>query len=407
MKSALSIWQDKKKKARGAKSWRVSTPSGVSSSGKAEAIFFATKLEAEAYVRSEETRILNEGNGGADLSRTQRELAAKAFSLIMSHLPGEDESILLLAVSDFIKARDRRGRSKTFKAAFLEWQAWNLTRTRKGKQTSGKYATQIKYTMPRFEVLFEKLVCDITISDVENALSLTVSAEKAHARNGLLRVLRAFFNWCQRPPQSLLDTVPIEASTMFADTKHTEIAIITPDEVTRLLATCIQIDPEFLGYYALALFAGIRPTDELMKLQWQHVFAGGNGQIYIPAEVSKTGRDRYIPIEETLSDWLRYIAPPQIGQITPSRNHVVRRRNVQRAAGISPWPQDVMRHSYASYWMTIHRDEDRCRDAMGHSTKDMLVRHYRKHTTEVAARAFWAVKPEVVLKIENQRFAVV
>ncbi len=400
MKSGFSIWQDKNKKAKGAKSWRVSTPAALSLSGKAETVFFATKLEAEAFVRAEETRIHNDGNGGAELSRTQRELAAKAFSMIGNHLPNEDESILLQAVTELIKSRDRRGRSKTFKAAFEEWQAWNLSRTRKGKQTSEKYAIQVKYTLPRFEVLFDRMVCDITAADVEHALNVTVKPEKAHARNGLLRVLRAFFNWCQRPPNSLLDTVPIEASTMFADTKHTEIAILTPDEATRLLATCIQIDPELLGYYALALFAGIRPTDELLKLQWQHVFGGGSGQIHIPVEVSKTGRDRYIPIEETLSDWLRYIAPPQVGAVTPPRNHVVRRRKVQRSAGITPWPQDVMRHSYASYWMTIHRDEDRCRDAMGHSTKDMLVRHYRKHTTEVAAHAFWAVRPSTVLKVE-------
>jgi len=401
MKSAFTIWQDKKKKARGVKSWRVSAPGQVNLSGKAETVFFGTKLEAESYVRAEDIRILNEGTGGADLTRMQREIAAKAFAQISRHLPDSDESILLQAVADFIRGRDRRARSKPFKDAFEEWQIWNLNRTRKGKKTSGKYATQIKYTLPRFEVLFDKLVCDITASDMEAALCLTVGPGKAHARNGLLRVLRAFFNWCHRPPQSLLDVVPIESQTMFADTKHTEITVLSPDEVMRLLSECIQRDPELLGYYVLGLFAGIRPTDELQKLQWQHVFAGDGDQIYIPGEVSKTGRDRYIPVEPTLTSWLRYIAPPQVGAVTPLRNHVLRRRAVQRAAGIKPWPQDVMRHSYASYWMTLHRDEDRCRDAMGHSTKDMLVKHYRKHTTEADARAFWEIAPKCVLKVEH------
>ena len=400
MRSALSIWQCKKKKAKGVKSWRVSSPAGVSPSGKATSVFFSTKLEAESFVRAQETRILNEGAGGADLSRTQREIAAKAFAQLDRHLPDSDESILLQAVSEFIKSRDRRGRSKSFKDAFEEWRSWSLNRTRKGKKTSRKYATQIKYTLSRFEILFDKLVCDITASDVEHALHLTVRPEKAHARNGLLRVLRAFFNWCQRPPQSLLDVVPIESQSMFADTKHTEITVLSPDQVLRLLSACMRLDPELLGYYVLGLFAGIRPTDELQKLQWQHVFAGDGDQIYIPSEVSKTGRDRYIPIESTLAVWLRYIAPPQVGAVTPLRNHVVRRRLVQRSAGIDPWPPDVMRHSYASYWMTLHRDEDRCRDAMGHSTKDMLVKHYRKHTTEVDAKIFWNINPDAVLKVE-------
>jgi len=349
--------------------------------------------------------VLNEGTGGRDLSRTQRDLAAKAFAQLALHLPEADESILLQAVTDLIKARDRRTRSKSFKEAFEEWQIWNLSRTRKGKKTSGKYATQIKYTVSRFEVLFDKLVCDITASDVENALRLTVSPEKAHARNGLLRVLRAFFNWCHRPPQSLLDVIPIESQTMFADTKHTEITVLSPDDVMRLLSTCMRLDPDLLGYYVLGLFAGIRPTDELQKLQWQHVFAGDGDQIYIPAEVSKTGRDRYIPVEATLASWLRFLAPPQVGAVTPLRNHVLRRRAVQRKAGITPWPQDVMRHSYASYWMTLHRDEDRCRDAMGHSTKDMLVKHYRKHTTEADARAFWAITPNTIARIKSVQTA--
>lgn len=64
-----------------------------------------------------------------------------------------------------------------------------------------------------------------------------------------------------------------------------------------------------------------------------------------------------------------------------------------------------MRHSYAPYWMTLHGDEDRCRDAMGHATKDILVKHYRKHTTKADARAFWALTPEVVPK--KQKLEVV
>jgi len=38
---------------------------------------------------------------------------------------------------------------------------------------------------------------------------------------------------------------------------------------------------------------------------------------------------------------------------------------------------------------------------MGHSTKDMLVKHYRKHTTEADARAFWEIAPKCVLKVEH------
>jgi len=52
MKSGFTIWQDKKKKAKGVKSWRVFCPAGGSLSGKAETVFFSTKLEAESYIRA-------------------------------------------------------------------------------------------------------------------------------------------------------------------------------------------------------------------------------------------------------------------------------------------------------------------------------------------------------------------
>jgi integrase len=162
----------------------------------------------------------------------------------------------------------------------------------------------------------------------------------------------------------------------------------------------------------IALFAGVRPNDELAALQWEDVFAGEGDAIHITEHVSKTGRERYVPIEATLREWLNYINPPQLGPVVPRqptrrspenqklewRIHWIskRRKAVQRAAGIDPWPQDAMRHSYASYWMTIHRDEDRCRDAMGHATKEMLFKHYRKHTTKADAMAFWAINPNIL-----------
>ena len=144
------------------------------------------------------------------------------------------------------------------------------------------------------------------------------------------------------------------------------------------------------------------------------MFAGEGGTIHVPDTVAKTGRARYIPIEPTLKAWLDYIDPPRLGPVVPlqptrdpSKPQKLewrvlwigkRRQAVQKAAGIDPWPQDAMRHSYASYWMTLHGDEDRCRDAMGHATKDMLVKHYRKHTTKADAQAFWALTPEAVFK---------
>ncbi len=248
--------------------------------------------------------------------------------------------------------------------------------------------------------LHEMLLCDITSEDVESAVKATVLPEHKAARNGILRVLKACFKYSQE--RGWLDEIPVSKDSK-ADTGQKEPSILTPDEAARLLATCKATDSELLGFYVLALFAGVRPTDELFKLQWNHVFADGGQRIHIPAEVSKTGRKRYVKIEPTLQAWLGYIEPPHVGPVTPQRNHAKRRRAIERAAGIVPWPHDGMRHSYASYWMTIHRNEDQCRDNMGHRTKEQLVTHYRQHTTEEEAQAFWGIGPTILetIKITN------
>jgi integrase len=411
MESRFKLWKDDKK-AKSARSWRVRVPADVSESGKVERRFFATKLAAQGFIQEQAARLQNQGTGGPKLTPAQREIADKAFSRIQAALPGESEAVLLQAVEAYLAARDRRGRSKTFLEAFQQWQAATIGKTRNGKPTSDKYRRQITYALPRFEPLHSKLVCDITPEDIDATLAGAVASGNRAARNALMRVLRACLKWCQN--YEWLDKVPVQSKRHSVDTGQRQPNVLKPAQVERLLATCAELDPELLGYYAIALFAGVRPNDELAELQWEDVFAGEAGAIHVPETVAKTGRARYVPIEPTLKAWLDYIDPPRLGPVVPRQPtrdpakpqrlewRVLwigkRRQAVQRAAGIDPWPQDAMRHSYASYWMTLHGDEDRCRDAMGHATKDMLVKHYRKHTTKADAQAFWALTPEVVFK---------
>ena len=153
----------------------------------------------------------------------------------------------------------------------------------------------------------------------------------------------------------------------------------------------------------------------MAELLWSDVFAGNGKAIHIRDAISKTGRDRYVPINATLQAWLDYINPPQFGPVVPlqpTRDSTriqklewrvawigKRRRAVAKAAGIDPWPQDATRHSFASYWMAQHGDEDRCRDIMGHASRDVLRKHYRKHVKAAEATAYWALTPDVVLGV--------
>jgi len=371
--------------------WRVNIPLALSASGCRERRFFARKADAQSFMESEVARVMRDGLGGEKLTRIERDIAGRAFHRLKI-LPASTPSDLLSAVEEFISKKAVRSNSKKFKEHYEDWMQKTMEKTRHGKPTSRHYAAQIRQVLARLSPLHDVPIADITPETVEAAIGRVVRPEHKSSRNGLLRVVKACFQHAK--DQGLIESVPV-AKDSRADVAVVEPEILSPEQVFNLLKACAQKDPQMLGFYTIALFAGVRPLDELSKLTWEHVWSDGGKRIHVPATVSKTGRRRYVEIEWTLKKWLDKF--PKEGLVVPKSQHFKRRREIERSAGIVPWPRDCMRHSYASYWMTIYRDEDRCRDNMGHRTKDQLFSHYRQHTTEEAAKTFWSLAPEVVL----------
>jgi hypothetical protein len=58
-----------------------------------------------------------------------------------------------------------------------------------------------------------------------------------------------------------------------------------------------------------------------------------------------------------------------------------------------------MRHTYASCWLAVHKDEHRLRDNLGHRSADELWQHYHKAVTVKVAKKFWELLPREETKI--------
>jgi integrase len=209
-------------------------------------------------------------------------------------------------------------------------------------------------------------------------------------RNAFLRNLRAVFNfgvkreWLESNPVSKLD---------FEKIKNGEIVTLSPPEAEALM-NAAEADNDLLPYHALGLFAGIRPL-ELERLEWRHVDLD-EGHIEIASAVSKTGRRRIIDIEPNLQAWLsHYVARGgnTQGRVTPTTNLRKNLRDIRKTAGLTEWTQDVMRHSYASYWLAQHGDINRLTLQMGHESADMLWKHYHKASKRKDAALYWKIMP--------------
>lgn len=354
--------------------WRVNLPATISSTGKRERRFFETKPEAETFARQQRVQLENFGRNASTLTPGQQEQAAMAFERLAPY-----NVTLNTVIAEYIARREANERSVTFTKLF---EAFSASK----KSKSAAYLRGLKYTFPRFPGLHERLVSEIQPTDIEKEMDGMTAA----VRNAFLRNLRAVFNFGVK--RGMLDKNPV-GSIDFEDVARGEVVTLTPKESAALMLAA-ESENDLLPYHALGLFAGVRPH-ELERLDWQHVDLAER-HIEITAKVSKTGRRRIIDMEPNLHAWLAsYIARggSTEGMVTPTVNLRNRLRDLRTAAGLTEWVQDVMRHSYASYWLAEHGDINRLTLQMGHESADMLWKHYNRAAKRRDAAKYWQIMP--------------
>lgn len=110
------------------------------------------------------------------------------------------------------------------------------------------------------------------------------------------------------------------------------------------------------------------------------------GIAFIAEDMAKPRRGpRPVTLPPNAIAWLR------IGCELPVVNWQTRWDAVRKACGLpDDWPQNVMRHSFASYHYALHRSADLTSSEMG-NTPDMLFRHYREITSRNEAERFFSI----------------
>jgi integrase len=361
--------------------WVVNLPPLLSSNGKRERRYFDTKKAAAEFCRQQRIRLENYGTASTTLPAGKIEEAQAAFEKLQG-----TGMTLLEAVEQVLRLKTARESSVTFKTMFERF-----VETKRGKQRSIPYLTALRCTLPRFSALHDRLVSEISAADIEEELNGATPS----VQNAFLRYLRAAFNfgirqgWCERNP--------IERIEMHSLRMRREI--LTNVQVAALLRVVCRSEFDLLPYHLLCFFGGMRPK-EVERLSWEHVHLTGREKfIEVSETTSKTGRRRIINMEPLLARWLKYYIKSggrNKGPVTPTSNLRKRLRAVRKAAGIGQWPQDAPRRTYASSWLAAYSDVDRLNNMMGHTSPDMLWKHYNKAVTQKQARAFWRIEPPIV-----------
>ena len=174
--------------------------------------------------------------------------------------------------------------------------------------------------------------------------------------------------------------------------------------VKALLKSVMEHAPEAIWYYALALFAGIRP-EEIDRLDPDAI---NLKEGYIEVTLSKTGKRRLIMLKNCgpLKEWLKLDGVLPANGILKTGTYAIKKegysslfQKIYKKAGIKKWVNDCLRHTFCSMHKEAFEDAQLTNKIAGHG-EDVSKAHYenvvtddKKLVTYKYAQKFWALKP--------------
>jgi integrase len=230
---------------------------------------------------------------------------------------------------------------------------------------------------------------EVTKDDIESVLSESYGNNTT--KKTRLKFIRSFFKWCvEKRYVTVNPTDGIEVRIL-----KKEVEIWSPEQISKLLTLVEEKYPSLLGFYVLCVFGGLRPT-ESERVRWEDINFEGK-EIYVRPE-GKTGSRRFV-LEKTSNNetdvlwvWLNHFRKIQPkGEFNPFKKHHGLQREVRREMGT--WSQDVLRHSFGTYYHNLIRDIRRVVYVMGNS-EEICKRHYVREVKKSWTDDFWGLKPK-------------
>ena len=269
---------------------------------------------------------------------------------------------------------------RTLKEAITETMEAKRTENLRERYLGDLEAYLTRFANGRMEMFIDK----IGVADIEKWFS--ERGEALTTRKSNLGRLGSMFDVCFRRGY-IRDNPIVRISSPKID--HGTPERFTADEAKTLLLEAKQ-RPASLGYFVLALFAGIRP-EELTALKWSSVDIKSK-LVRIEGVQSKVRHHRDVPLHDTCVAWLKTIERNADDMIAPPDVTLRRHRRALREK-LGKWPQDVLRHTAASFLVELHTKKELVAKWLGNSERT-LDKNYLSQVRPDECKKFWALTPK-------------
>lgn len=241
--------------------------------------------------------------------------------------------------------------------------------TKSSKGFSPLYIRSLRQYLTAFATRHNsKPLDELTSSDIEQWFESRGESGSTRASN--LGRLSSFFafavrrGYIQRNPCDCIERDRITVKP---------VSILDGAKVIKALRWTSRREPRYLAFIVLALLCGLRPH-EAMQTSWSNIDMV-NRVVRVEAQTSKNRRRRIVELQEGCHTWLSIALAK--GSMLPI-THISRRRfmrKLREALGFEKWPQDIMRHTCATYRLAWSQNPAATALTLGHS-QSTLLRNY-------------------------------